>query len=120
MLSILYYVSKNRLVIQDYTNSLFNRNDKLSRLIELNRNSHLSILWPPILFVSMIASFLLVWFFNKRKVDDIQILFDYLIVNLLIFIPLFFTITWFQAHWLRERDDIIEKELLRVREEMIR
>lgn len=115
---IFYFISKNRLINQDYSNSLFYKNNEISYLIELNRNNHLCNLWPSILIFSSLFSLLIVLFFSNRNYNDFEILFDFLIVNLLLFVPMFFTMTWFQAHWVRERDDLIEKELIRIRREL--
>jgi hypothetical protein len=118
---IFYCIGKRKLINQNYNNSLFYNNDKISRLIEINRTNHLYNLWPSVLFVSLILSlFIVLCFSNKRSYNDFQLFFDYLIINLIIFVPMFFTITWFQAHWIRERDDLIEKELLRIRNEINR
>lgn len=119
--AISFYILKDKCIKQNYNNSLFYQEDQneLTKLIEMNRSNHLCNLWPPILASTMIVSFLLILFFDQRSYDDVQIVFDYLIVGLLVFVPLFFTMTWFQAHWFRERDDIIEAELFRLREELM-
>lgn len=115
---IFYFITKNRLINQDYSNSLFYKNNEISYLIELNRNNHLSNLWPPILIFSSLFSLIIVFFFSNKSYNNFDFLFDFLIVDLLLFVPIFFTMTWFQAHWIRERDDLIEKELIRIKREL--
>lgn len=114
-LLVFYIMICKTLIEQEYRNTLFNDDDMISELIETNRCNHLCNLWPPILVTSSVTSLILLIIYSEKNRSGSDIVFEYLVLNLIIFMPMFFTITWFQAHWNRERDDLIEKELLKLK-----
>lgn len=91
--------------------NLTDKKDEFGDILNTNRHNHLIVLWRKALIISLLIGFFVSLVIFKDFVFD----FNFIIIVMLIFIAVYFTSVWFQAHWWRENNDRIEKYTLKLK-----